>query len=176
MWHAYKSIAITISYSLRVRMRARGIGAERCGQKDRHKGTRGLRDREQEQRDEGSSSWDRESGGRKTGIGKDLFRLHQWPGCTHALAPRAIQPVYKVSSSSIVVFHGIPPWERRVNKHLSFLARSHGQVKMSQLGGPVSAYVLLLLFLAPPHTFFLLRGTAGCLERETHSYKLWRLE
>lgn len=92
--------------------------------------------------------------------------------CTHALAPRAIQPVYKVSSSSIVVFHGIPPWERRVNKHLSFLARSHGQVKMSQLGGPVSARVLLLLFPALPYTFFLLRGTTDDAPREMHGYKL----
>jgi len=75
---------------------------------------------------------------------------------------------------------GYPPGkDESISISLSPREASHGQVKMSQLGGSSSSRVLLLLFPASPRTIFLLPsrdvGRRSAARRETHGHELWRL-
>lgn len=115
----------------------------------------------------------RTAGNGRIGIGKtktERIDSHQSPGCTYTHIHTSL--LYKVSlspppptrSSLTAMFHGIPPWERRVNKHLSFLAReATGRLKCLNLGAPGSSpAVLLLLSPLPPFLLHADSGTVGC--------------
>lgn len=113
---------------------------------------------------------------------KDWFRVHQSPRVAYSNADPAVgytSYIRSISSLSLrllptTMFPGIPPWERRVNKHLSFVAReATGRLKCLNLG----AWALVPLRPFASFSSPFLTQTAGRMvaRRKTRGYELWRL-
>lgn len=94
-----------------------------------------------------------------------LYILYTKSSLSLSPLPPFLPPSSLFPTPPTAMFHRIPPWERRVNKHLSFLAReATGRLKCLNLGAQAHLPLHSFASFSSPLLLHADIRTAGCPE------------